>query len=332
MPKALYILKKELFDTVYPIEVQTEIAEHVEILHPPLNNETCFEHPELLQEVELIFSGWGAPVFDEYFLELTPNLKAIFYAAGTMKSLLTDAVWKRNITVTTANIANAIPVAEFTLSQILFALKNGWELREQVRQDRTYQFGAFTFVFGNYNRNIGLISLSQVGRKVLEYLKPFDVNVLVYDPFVSDKEAVELNITKVSLEELFKESEIVSLHSPLLPETTGMITGELLETMKSHATFINTARGAIVKEEEMIAVLKERTDLTAILDVTHPEPPEADSPLYDMKNVILTPHIAGSAGTEIGRMGAYMLSELKLYLANKRLNYQITKEKYQHMA
>lgn len=332
MPKALYILREGLFDTVYPKEVQTEIAERVEVLHGPLTNETCFEHPELLQEVELIFSGWGAPIFDEHFLELAPNLKAIFYAAGTMKSLLTDAVWERDMVITTANAANAVPVAEFTLSQILFALKNGWELREQVRQNHTYQFGEFPFVFGNYKRNVGLISLSQVGRKVLEYLKPFDVNVLAYDPFVSDEEAAELNVTKVSLEELFKESEIVSLHSPLLPETTGMITRELLQSMKPHATFINTACGAIVKEDEMMAVLKERTDLTATLDVTHPEPPEADSLLYDMKNVILTPHIAGSAGTEVGRMGAYMLNELKHYLANEPLDYQITKEKYQHMA
>lgn len=332
MPKALYILKEGLFDVVYPQEVQTEIAELVEVIHGPLTNETCFNHPELLQEVELIFSGWGAPVFDEHFLELTPNLKAVFYAAGTMKSLLTDAVWERELVVTTANTANAIPVAEFTLSQILFALKNGWELREQVRQNRTYHFGEFPFVFGNYNRNVGLISLSQVGRKVLEYLKPFDVNVLAYDPFLSDEEAAELNVTKVSLAELFKDSEIVSLHSPLLPETTGMITGELLQSMKPHTTFINTARGAIVKEDEMIAALKERTDLTAVLDVTYPEPPEKDSPLYDMQNVVLTPHIAGSAGTEVGRMGAYMLSELTHYLADEPLDYQITKEKYQHMA
>ncbi|MFL2100393.1 hydroxyacid dehydrogenase [Desemzia sp. FAM 23989] len=332
MLKALYILNEGLFDAVYPKEVQTEIAERVEVLHGPLTSESCFEHPELLQEVEVIFSGWGAPVFDDYFLKLAPNLKAIFYAAGTMKSFLTDAVWERKLIVTTANTANAIPVAEFTLSQILFALKNGWELREQVRQDRTYQFGDFPFVFGNYNRNIGLISLSQVGRKVLDYLKPFNVNVLAYDPFVSDQEAAELNVTKVTLAELFKESEIVSLHSPLLPETTGMITGELLKSMKPHATFINTARGAIVNEDQMIAVLKERTDLTAVLDVTYPEPPVIDSPLYNMKNVVLTPHIAGSAGTEVERMGAYMLSELKHYLADEPLDYQITKEKYQHMA
>ncbi|MFL2105005.1 hydroxyacid dehydrogenase [Desemzia sp. FAM 23991] len=332
MLKALYILNEGLFDAVYPKEVQTEIAERVEVLHGPLTSESCFEHPELLQEVEVIFSGWGAPVFDDHFLELAPNLKAIFYAAGTMKALLTDAVWERELIVTTANTANAIPVAEFTLSQILFALKNGWELREQARQDRTYQFGDFPFVFGSYNRNIGLISLSQVGRKVLDYLKPFDVNVLAYDPFVSDQEAAELNVTKVTLTDLFKESEIVSLHSPLLPETTGMITGELLKSMKPHATFINTARGAIVNEDQMIAVLKERTDLTAVLDVTYPEPPVIDSPLYDMKNVVLTPHIAGSAGTEVGRMGAYMLSELKHYLADEPLDYQITKEKYQHMA
>lgn len=145
-------------------------------------------------------------------------------------------------------------------------------------------------------------------------------------------EAAALNVKKVDLETLFKESEVVSLHTPLLPETTGMITGKHIQSMKPHTTFINTARGAIVKENDMIAVLKERTDLTAVLDVTHPEPPEKDFPLYEMENIILTPHIAGSLGSEVGRMGEYMLQELKQYLAAEPLKYQITKEKYQLMA
>lgn len=331
MQKALYIMNNQLVNQVYPLAVREEIAQNVEVLHEPLSKETCFDHPELLQETEIIFSGWGAPVFDENFLKSVPNLKAIFYAAGTMKSLLTDTVWERNLTISTANTANAIPVAEFTLSQILFALKNGWEIRDKVREQRAYHMGEFS-VFGNYHRNIGLISLSQVGRKVLEYLKPFDSNILVYDPYVSDEEAAALNVKKVDLETLFKESEVVSLHTPLLPETTSMITGNHIQSMKPHATFINTARGAIVKENEMIAVLKERTDLTAVLDVTHPEPPEKDSPLYEMNNVILTPHIAGSLGSEVERMGEYMLQELKRYLAAEPLKHQITKEKYQHMA
>ena len=105
-----------------------------------------------------------------------------------------------------------------------------------------------------------------------------------------------------------------------------MITGRHLAMMKEGATFINTARGAVVREKEMIEVLTQRPDLTAVLDVTDPEPPELDSPLTKLPNVILTPHIAGSAGPECQRLGYYMLQEFQRYLAGEPLKFGITKE------
>uniref|UniRef100_UPI0024090AAC NAD(P)-dependent oxidoreductase n=1 Tax=Atopococcus tabaci TaxID=269774 RepID=UPI0024090AAC len=106
----------------------------------------------------------------------------------------------------------------------------------------------------------------------------------------------------------------------------------LLHSMKTNAIFINTARGAIVREEELIEVMKKRSDLTAILDVTHPEPPAEDSPLFDLDNVVVTPHIAGSAGSETERLGAFMLEEAKRYVNGKPLEYRIAKESYARMA
>lgn len=248
-----------------------------------------------------------------------------------MKSLLSDNIWERGITITTANSVNAVPVAEFTLSQILFSLKNGWQITRGVRQNRTYHFNEYP-VLGAYKRTVGLISLSQVGRKTLELLKPYDLDVIAYDPFVREEAAKNLGVKLVTLEELFVQADIVSLHSPLLPETKGIITGKLLQTMKHQATFINTARGAIVREEELIDVFKERQDLTAILDVTYPEPPATNSPLYNMSNIVITPHIAGSAGSEVARMGVTMANEALKYINGEKLDYQITEEKYRHMA
>ena len=94
---------------------------------------------------------------------------------------------------------------------------------------------------------------------------------------------------KVSLMEVFQRSQVVSLHTPWLDSTAGMITGDLIESMPSNATLINTARGAVVNEPELIAALEKRTDLTALLDVTWPEPPAADSKLHTLPTVILTP-------------------------------------------
>lgn len=111
-----------------------------------------------------------------------------------------------------------------------------------------------------------------------------------------------------------------------------MITGEHFKLMKSYSSFINTARGAIIREEEMIEVLKERGDITAVLDVTFPEPPVKESPLYSLPNVILTPHLAGSVGQECGRMGSYMLEEFKRYLSGEELKWQVTREQFEIMA
>ena len=94
--------------------------------------------------------------------------------------------------------------------------------------------------------------------------------------------------------------------------------------MKPNATLINTARGAIIKESEMIEVLRKRRDLTAVLDVTDPEPPAADCQLLALPNVVVTPHIAGSMGTEINRLGRYIVDELHRYIAGQPLKWQIT--------
>lgn len=214
----------------------------------------------------------------------------------------------------------------------MFALKDVWRLASKVRRDKTYEQGLFTPVIGNYNATVGIISLSQVGRMVIEHLKQFDVDIIGYDPYVSQEEFDRLGVRQVILDELFQESDVVSLHSPLLPETEGMIKKEHFEAMKEHASFINTARGAIVDEPAMIDVLTKRSDLFALLDVTYPEPPEVDSPLYTLPNVVLTPHIAGSAGNEQARLGSYMADELERFVNNEALKYEVNQEQFKRMA
>ncbi len=136
----------------------------------------------------------------------------------------------------------------------------------------------------------------------------------------------------MSLADLFERADVISLNTPLLPETIGLISGDLLASMKLGATFINTARGPIVDEPALIAVFRERQDLFAILDVTDPEPPAADSPLLTMDNVILSPHIAGSQGHECRRMGQLMVDECRRYLAGEPLRTEIKREAAARMA
>ena len=180
---------------------------------------------------------------------------------------------------------------------------------------------------GCYRRTVGLVSLGLIARTLLKLLAPFDLDVLVYDPYISGEAAETMGTTKVSLEELFRRSDVVSVHTPMMDETRGMIEGGHITSMRTGATFINTARGGVVRESELIEVLKQRPDLQAVLDVTDPEPPAADSPLYSLENVVLTPHIAGSVGNECRRMGQYMVDELKRYLAGEPLKWQVTPER-----
>jgi phosphoglycerate dehydrogenase-like enzyme len=150
--------------------------------------------------------------------------------------------------------------------------------------------------------------------------------------FVSAEQAAAIGVELVPLDELFRSAAVVSLHAPWLKETEGMITGAHLAAMPPYATFVNTSRGALVHESELIAALRERPDLCAVLDVTYPEPPPPESPLYDMPNVVLTPHIAGSLEAECRRMGQLMVSELERFVRGEPLRYALTRAQVERMA
>lgn len=326
MKKALYILEPYPYSVIYGPEERKDISEMVDVYAPAQTRASISESPELLRDIEIMMSGWGAPKMDETFLANAPNLKAVFYGAGSIKGIVSDAFWERGIVITSAYAANAVPVSEYALSQILFCLKHGWQFAFQIKRD-----GAFPHpragVPGAYGTTVGIVSLGMIGRRVCELLKAFDVKVVAYDPFVKQEDADKLSAELVSLDELFARSDVVSLHTPWLKETENLVTGPHFESMKPGACFINTARGAVVNEPEMIAVLQRRPDLFAVLDVTHPEPPQPQSPLYTLPNVVLTPHIAGSMDAECMRMGRYMVEELKRYLNGEPLKWGIDKAK-----
>jgi phosphoglycerate dehydrogenase-like enzyme len=301
------------------------MAALVDLYAPPQTRESVAANPALLRPCEIIFSGWGAPCIDAAFLAAAPRLRALFYGAGSVKGVVTDALWDRAIVVTSSWGANGIPVAEYTLAQILFSLKLGWRFALQIKQQGKYP--ARTPVPGAYSSTVAIISLGMIGRLVCDLLRRFEVKVIAYDPFASAETAATLGVSLCSLDECFARADVVSLHTPWLPETEKMITGTHFRAMKQDATFINTARGAVVDEPAMIAVLQARPDLTAILDVTHPEPPKPGSPLYTLPNVILTPHIAGSMNHECRRMGHYAVEECRRFLKGEPLLWQVTKER-----
>ena len=329
-PRGLYVLDNDAFDRIYGEAERAEVAGLVEVGEGPLSADAVLANPGLLEGVEVILTGWGAPIMDDAFLDAATELKAVFYGAGSVRPFVTAALWNRGVRVVSAYSANAVPVSEYALSAVLFALKHGWHLAAAVREKRG--FPQRIEVPGAYGSTVGIVSLGATGRMLRERLKPFDVRVAAHDPYVTREEAAGLDVELLPLDRLFREVDVISLHTPWLPETEGLIRGSHFASMKRGATFVNTSRGAVVREAEMVSVLRDRPDVWAVLDVTYPEPPEPDSPLYDLPNVVLTPHVAGSQGNECRRMGRLIVEELYRYVAGEPLVHEITKERATVMA
>ncbi len=329
LPSTLLVGKLSALESAYPADLRREISARVDVIAPPVDSQNWREHREALSRAKMILGTWGMPKMNEEFLDAVPNLRAVFYAAGSVKGFVTPEVFVRGITISNANKANAIPVAEYAVSSIILSLKRFWQQERITRQTKTWQPLPVT---GAYRSVIGLVSLGAVGCLTAQKLQAYELDVLAYDPFATSDQAAAVGVRLVSLEEIFSRSDVVSLHAPWIPETENLIDGRLLRLMKTGSTLLNTSRGAVVNERDLCEMLAERQDLTAVLDVTHPEPPPPDSPLFHLDNVFLTPHISGSMGGEIARMGTWMVEEMGRFLEGEPLHHVVTEPMLATMA
>lgn len=287
------------------------------------------EHLPHLKDVEVLFSTWSMPVLTAAQVAQLSSLKAVFYAGGSVQYFARPFL-ERSLLVVSAWHANGTPVAEFTLAQILLASKGYFRNRHEYQSPASVST-AFRGR-GNFGETVAILGAGAIGRKVIELLRAFELQVIVFDPFLSERKAAELQVEKTSLETAFERGYIISNHLANVPQTVGMLHGGLFERMRSDATFINTGRGATVDEPSMIGVLQARPDLTALLDVTSPEPPVAGSPLYSLPNVHLTSHIAGSIGDEFIRNADYAIEEFVTWQSGGKLKYSISLPMFQTMA
>lgn len=292
------------------------------------------ESPKKFKDTEFIFTTWGMPVFtSDEIKEYLPSLKCVFYGAGSVQFFARPFL-ENNIKVFSAWGANAVPVAEYTVAQILLASK-GYFLSSKMIKSPATRAKATEYAFkmpGNYNTKVGIIGAGMIGKMVIDMLKAYKLDVLVFDPFLPEEKANMLGAKKVFLEEIFSECQVISNHVANLPETAGMFNYDLFKLMKDDAVFINTGRGAQVIEDDLIRILTEKPFITAVLDVTFPEPPIEDSKFYTLENVILTPHIAGSLGNEVKRMGEYMCDQFIKFKNNQPYEYEVTLKMLETMA
>ncbi|BEL04419.1 hydroxyacid dehydrogenase [Actinoplanes sichuanensis] len=287
-----------------------------------------------LAAVEVLLTGWGTPYLDEAALDRLPRLRAVMHCAGTVRTFASPAVWQRGIVVSSSAEINAEPVAEFTLAAIIMAGKKAPFLAADARLHRTYQAQPLhRGPLGNVGLTIGIVGFSRIGRRTVELVNQVlrNVRCLVVDPFADPVDVGRHGAEHIGLDEMLPQVDVLSIHAPELPSTRHMIGATQLAALPDHSTVVNTARGSLI---DTAALEREcRTGrLQAILDVTDPEPLPAGSPLYDLPNVMITPHVAGSAGREVLRMTDGALDELARFSAGLPLRRPVLLDDLAHTA
>jgi len=270
-----------------------------------------------LAVVEVLITSWGCPPLDEEVLRHAPRLRAVLHAAGSVRGHVGRPVFDRGILVTTAAGANAEPVARYTLAAILWAVKKVPFLAADARAHRDdWSYRGLRGEPRGTSPVVVLVGFSRVGRRVARLLQlTAAATVLVVDPYADPAAVAAAGAELVTLADGLPRADVLSLHAPSLPSTRHMIGAAELAALPTGATFINTARGALVDR----AALEQAclAGLHAILDVTDPEPLPRTSVLYELPNVMLTPHVAGSLGAETRLLTACALSELERYAAGR---------------
>jgi phosphoglycerate dehydrogenase-like enzyme len=322
----------ERIDYAYAQERRERVAELTDLYPQVITHDNFHEHAGNLEGLEVIFSTWGMPSLTDDEVARLPALKLLLYGAGTVKYFASPFL-ERGIPVVSAWRINATCVAEFVAAQVVLSCKGYFHnLRDRhapaLRGDHETPYRAE----GILGATVGLIGCGAIAREVIRLLKPFPVNIFVHDPYLADAEAGTLGVRRATPEEIFGMSTVVSNHLPNLPELRKVLTGTLFESMPDSATFINTGRGAQVDEYGLIGVLRQRPDLTALLDVTDPEPPEVNSPLYVLPNVRLTSHIAGALNGDVVRMADCVIEEFLRWRDGKPLLHAVPAAELDRMA
>ncbi|MFE6765583.1 hydroxyacid dehydrogenase [Streptomyces sp. NPDC057689] len=327
-PHALVVMSRPSFEAHFDSPRLRRLAALADIDDPCWTDE--LDSPAArarLARAEILLTSWGAPELTPGRLAAAPRLKAVLHGAGSVRGLMGDEVWSRGIRVTSAADANAVPVAEYTLAAIIFAGKKAPFLAASAKD----AYGGWGSVTGygdlsNFERCVGIVGFSRIGRRVVDLLKVLPATtVLVADPYADPAEVARAGATLVPLDEMLPRVHVLSVHAPELAETRHLIGAGELSRLPDMATVINTARGSLVDADALAAECAAGR-LFAILDVTDPEPLPGDSPLRHTARVMVTPHIAGSLGSEIGRLTDHVLDELARWTRSLPLRAEITAE------
>jgi len=284
------------------------------------------ENAEVLQldastEADLIpVVGDAVVICSEYakvtknVMDAAPLLKGVVVYGVGFDHVDVKAASERGIYVANCRGSNAEAVAELVYSLILSLARKPERAFRYVKEGKWTSVDSGTlpgWVLGIelYGKTMGILGLGEIGRRVARIAKGFDMKVLGYDPYLSPDSISERGAIPTSLDEIFRESDFLTVHVPLSPDTRYLINLERLSSMKKTAILVNCSRGAVVKEADLIEALERGLIAGAGLDVFEREPISPDSPLIAMENVILTPHIGASTREAIDATSMTLVEE-----------------------
>ncbi len=287
---------------------------------------------KLLPGASACITSWGVGQLDAEVIAAAPSLRFVAHMGSSIKRFVSDELWDADVRVTSAGITLARDVAETTLGLMIVGRKRIWPLARNVaaggwRESPTWDRWDSRELARSV---VGLVGASNVGRHVIDLLRPFDATVLVADPFLDQATATDLGVEMVDLDELVGRADVVSLHCPENAQTRRMIGAQQLQAMGDGTVLINTARGGLIDEAALVAEL-ERGRIFAFLDVTEPEPPALDSALRSLENVVVTPHIAGCI-ENCNRMGELAVEEVRRFLVGEPAVYEIRRDMLDRIA
>lgn len=323
-----------MYQRLFQPEVDAHLREIADVTFNDRDENWSVER--LVSEVEPydgIITCWGSPTITTEVLDAAPNLKVIAHSAGSVKGYIPLEVLERGIKVSSASIAMAPAVAEFSLLLTFLGLRPVHEF------DRRMRFGGHQWdeldTFGPGQEmsasHIGVVGAGMVGRIYIGLAKALGATVSVADPYLSDEAAADLGVTKRSLDDLFASCPIVVIHAPTTPETHHMIGAAQLALMPENAYLVNTARSWVVDQDALLAALQSGR-IRAALDVFDAEPLPADHPFRALPNVILTPHIAGGTLQTRIRQGECAVRDIENGLLGRPLAHEVTLERYAILA
>ena len=299
----------------YPAHATKELEKYGRI-------ETATDPRQISDKIKdaTVVLAWVQNKLDKRFIDAAPRVKIIATASAGVNHIDQDYAKSKGITVLSAPGCNSRAVAEFTVGLMLSLLNRIPSAFDDVKKGNWKPLG---FIGSQLeNKTLGLVGFGKIPKIVAHIAQGFGMRIIANDPFLSKKDIEDFGVKSVTVQEIFEGSHVISLHTPLLPETKNMINEKQIEKMKKGVSIINTSRGEVVDEAAIVKYLKNGKISGYACDVLVGEPPTESLILkavndHSIDNVIITPHIAHSSEEAIEKCGSFVVEQVKEILSKK---------------